>query len=150
MIPHAQLLTSYNLPSPALILSRTHFLNPCNSLSAPAKGASSFIKTSRLKCSAASVVSQPPHLELTGDNWRPFPAEVSRTVVELTSVGTLSTLAQDGSPLGFGVRFALDFNGTPILCLNDVDARFSDDRRCSLHVQVRQLLWFQVFFVCKD
>lgn len=60
--------------------------------------------------------------------------------MQLSSVGTLSTLTQDGSPLGFGVRFAVDFNGTPVLCLNDVDARFSADthRRCSLHVQLEQ------------
>lgn len=143
MIPHAQLLNSCYFPPPILILPTTHFLNP---LSAPPNVMNSrFGRIQPLKCSVASVVSEPPHLELTatGDNFRPFPAEVSRTVVELTSVGTLSILAQDGSPLGFGVRFALDFNGTPILCLNDVDARFSDDkRRCSLHVQVRELLCF--------
>lgn len=137
--PHAQLLSS---PPPILILPTTHFLKPCISLSAPLKGASFIkpLKTSNrfgLKCSAASLVSEPPQLELSDDNRRPFPAEVTRTIVELSSVGTLSTLSQDdGSPLGFGVRFALDFNGTPVLCLND---RFSADRRCSLHVQVRGL-----------
>lgn len=147
MIPHAQLRSSINFPHPVLISPTitTHFFKPCNSLSALAKGAS-FIKpfkTNRfeiqpLKCAATSVVSEPPHLELTGDNPRPLPAEISRTIVELSRVGTLSTLAQDGSPLGFGVRFALDFNGTPVLCLSDVDARFSADRRCSLHVQLEQ------------
>ncbi|MBA0834065.1 hypothetical protein Goarm_006452, partial [Gossypium armourianum] len=37
--------------------------------------------------------------------------------MELSSIGTLSTLAQDGWPLGVGVRFAVDAKGTPILCL---------------------------------
>lgn len=88
-----------------------------------------------------SVVSDPPRLELA-KNQKPFPAEVSRTVVELSSVGTLSTLTKEGSPLGFGVRFAVDLNGTPILCLNELDTRFSVDRRCSLHVQVRPWLMY--------
>lgn len=134
--PHAQLLTS---PLPILFLPTTHFLKPCITLSVPANGAS-FIKpliTDRfgLKCSAASVVSEPPQLELSDEDRKPFPAEVTRTTVELSSVGTLSTLNyDDGSPLGFGIRFALDFNEILVLCLND---RFSADRRCSLHVQVR-------------
>ncbi|XP_057797050.1 glutamyl-tRNA reductase-binding protein, chloroplastic [Salvia miltiorrhiza] len=134
--PHAQLLTS---PPPILILPTAHFLKPRISLSAPP----SFIKSikinrSALKCSAASLVSEPPQLELSDHNRRPFPAEVTRTILELSSVGTLSTLSvDDGSPLGFGVRFALDFNGTPILCLRDgVSADRS--RRCSLHVQLEQ------------
>lgn len=88
-----------------------------------------------MKCSV-SVVSEPPHLELS-NNHKPFSAEVSRTIVELSSVATLSTLTREGSPLGFGVRFAVDLNGTPVMCLNDFDNRFSVDRRCSLHVQVR-------------
>lgn len=68
---------------------------------------------------------------------KPFPAEVSRTIMELTSVGTLSTLIQnDAWPLGIGVRFAVDTQGTPILCLNDTNRQFSLDRRSSLHVQV--------------
>lgn len=70
---------------------------------------------------------------------KPFPAEVSRTIMELTSVGTLSTLIQnDAWPLGIGVRFAVDTQGTPILCLNDTNRQFSLDRRSSLHVQLEQ------------
>ncbi|MBA0836295.1 hypothetical protein Goarm_008523, partial [Gossypium armourianum] len=37
--------------------------------------------------------------------------------MELSSIGTLSTLAQDGWPSGVGVRFAVDAEGTPLLCL---------------------------------
>ncbi|EPS68214.1 hypothetical protein M569_06558, partial [Genlisea aurea] len=70
---------------------------------------------------------------------KPFPAEVSRTIVSLVSAGTLSALTQEGLPLGFGVRFAVDSDGTPIVCLNDsAEKSLSDDKRCSLHVQLDQ------------
>ncbi|OVA01208.1 protein of unknown function DUF2470 [Macleaya cordata] len=58
--------------------------------------------------------------------------------MELTSIGTLSTLTQEGSPLGFGVRFAVDPEGTPIFCLNASNRPFLLDRRSSLHVQLGQ------------
>lgn len=56
--------------------------------------------------------------------------------MELASLGTLSTLNQEGWPLGIGVRFAVDPEGTPVLCLNASNRQFSLDRRSSLHVQV--------------
>lgn len=59
--------------------------------------------------------------------------------MELSSVGTLSTLTPDGWPWSVGVRFAVDDDGTPILCLSDSFRQFSVDRRSSLHVQVIQL-----------
>ncbi|GER52308.1 peptidyl-tRNA hydrolase [Striga asiatica] len=65
-----------------------------------------------------------PRLD-SADKNEPFPAEVSRTIVELSSVGTLSTLTQDGSPLGYGVRFAVDVNGIPVSCFNEFDVQFS-------------------------
>lgn len=89
-----------------------------------------------LRCSV-SVVSD-PHTSESTNNHKPFPAEVARTILELSSVGTLSTLTQQGWPLGFGVRFAVDSNGTPVLCLNELNSGFSVDRRCSLHVQLEQ------------
>lgn len=58
--------------------------------------------------------------------------------MELTSVGTLSTLTDDGWPLGIGVRFAVAPDGTPILCLNEADRQFPADKRSSLHVQLNQ------------
>ncbi|XP_057967772.1 glutamyl-tRNA reductase-binding protein, chloroplastic isoform X2 [Malania oleifera] len=88
-----------------------------------------------LKCSV-SVVSEPTRVELAND--KPFPAEVSRTIMELSSVGTLSTRTQEGWPLGVGVRFAVDHQGTPVLCLNASNLQFSMDRRSSLHVQLEQ------------
>ncbi|XP_048448105.1 glutamyl-tRNA reductase-binding protein, chloroplastic-like [Pyrus x bretschneideri] len=58
--------------------------------------------------------------------------------MELVSVGTLSTLTQEGWPLGIGVRFAVDPEGTPVLCLNASNRQFSIDRRSSFHVQLEQ------------
>ncbi|KAL5554539.1 hypothetical protein UlMin_041940 [Ulmus minor] len=87
------------------------------------------------KCSL-STVSEPTHLELK--RTKPFPAEVSRTIMELASVGTLSTLTQEGWPLGIGVRFAVDPEGTPVLCLNASDELFSNESKSSLHIQLEQ------------
>ncbi|KAI3891650.1 hypothetical protein MKW92_011069 [Papaver armeniacum] len=97
--------------------------NPCLNLS---------IKP--LKCSV-SVISEPTQIDLQK---KPSPAEVARTIMELSSVGTLSTLTSEGWPLGIGVRFAVDSNGTPIFCLNSSDRRFLLDRKSSLHVQFEQ------------
>ncbi|GER45074.1 glutamyl-tRNA reductase binding protein [Striga asiatica] len=142
MLPHAPSIISNLSPS---LLPTVHLLKPSVFLSRPAINRSSFmplIKNNKLwvqpmRCSV-SVVTEPPRLE-SADNHKPFAAEVSRTIVELSSVGTLSTLPQDGSPLGYGVRFAVDLNGAPVLCLNEFDVRFSpDNRRCSLHVQLEQ------------
>ncbi|KAJ7952032.1 Glutamyl-tRNA reductase-binding protein chloroplastic [Quillaja saponaria] len=58
--------------------------------------------------------------------------------MELASVGTLSTLSPEGWPLGIGVRFAVDPEGIPVLCLNATSRKFSFDRRSSLHVQLEQ------------
>ncbi|KAK8641667.1 hypothetical protein V6N13_011050 [Hibiscus sabdariffa] len=81
-------------------------------------------------CCSLSTASVPQ----TTANHKPFPAEVSRTVMELSSIGTLSTLALDGWPLGVGVRFAVDAEGTPVLRL----PRPSLDNRSTLHVQLEQ------------
>ncbi|KAK4413688.1 Glutamyl-tRNA reductase-binding protein, chloroplastic [Sesamum alatum] len=139
MIPHTQSLTC-NLPPS--VLPTIHFPQASVPLSRPTSRAffkplkSNRFSIQPLKCSV-SVVSDPPQLGLINTQ-KPLPAEVSRTIVELSSVGTLSILTQEGSPLGFGVRFAVDLNGTPVLCLNEQDTRFSVDRRCSLHVQLEQ------------
>ncbi|KAI4329439.1 hypothetical protein L6164_021702 [Bauhinia variegata] len=88
-----------------------------------------------LKCSL-STLSEPTRLELR--NSKPFPAEVSRTIMERASVGTLSNLTQEGWPLGMGVRFAVDPEGTPVLYLNATNGHTSIDGRSSLHVQLGQ------------
>ncbi|KAI9073045.1 hypothetical protein K1719_044965 [Acacia pycnantha] len=88
-----------------------------------------------LKCSL-SILSEPSQLELRSH--KPFPAEVSRTIIELATVGTLSTLSQEGWPLGIGVRFAVDPEGTPVLSLNSINKHFSFDPKASLHVQLTQ------------
>jgi putative heme iron utilization protein len=53
--------------------------------------------------------------------------------------GTLSTLLQDGWPLGTEVRFAVDTEGNPVLRLHPGATHtlhLLRDSRCSLHVQV--------------
>ncbi|KAJ6358213.1 hypothetical protein OIU78_005944, partial [Salix suchowensis] len=91
-----------------------------------------------LKCSLSTVSAETPTHVVGSSNDKPFPAEVSRTIMELSSVGTLSTLTPDGWPWSVGVRFAVDDDGTPILCLSDSFRQFSVDRRSSLHVQLVQ------------
>ncbi|KAL4279303.1 hypothetical protein GQ457_03G042980 [Hibiscus cannabinus] len=81
-------------------------------------------------CCSLSTVSAPQ----TTTSHKPFPAEVSRTIMELSSIGTLSTLARDGWPLAVGVRFAVDAEGTPVLRLPHP----SLDNRSTLHVQLEQ------------
>lgn len=44
-------------------------------------------------------------------------AEVARTITSLLSYGTLSTITDDGSPLGTFVTFVLDDDGCPLLRL---------------------------------
>ncbi|CAN8258579.1 unnamed protein product [Cochlearia groenlandica] len=94
-----------------------------------------------LRCSVSTASATPltaathHRNHLSASNHKPFPSEVSRSIMELSSVGTLSTLTTDGCPLGVGVRFAVDREGTPVLCLN---RKLSLDKRSSLHVQLEQ------------
>ncbi|KAL9228450.1 hypothetical protein vseg_004033 [Gypsophila vaccaria] len=84
------------------------------------------------KCSPKSSLSAPKPTP------KPLPSEVSRTIMELSTRGTLSTLTHDGWPLGVGVRFTVDADGTPILCFNASNRHFSLDKRSTLHVQLEQ------------
>ncbi|KAF8103895.1 hypothetical protein N665_0182s0004 [Sinapis alba] len=88
-----------------------------------------------LRCSSVSTPLTATNHHLSASSHKPFPAEVSRSIMELSSVGTLSTLTHDGWPLGVGVRFAVDQDGTPVLCLNRA---LSLDKRSALHVQLEQ------------
>lgn len=68
---------------------------------------------------------------------RPSFAEVARTVMELSTTGTLSAVAPDGWPLGVGARFVVDVDGSPAICLKNIEAgRFSVGGKSSFHVQV--------------
>lgn len=91
-----------------------------------------------MKCSLSTVSAEPATHVVGSSNDKPFPAEVSRTIMESSSVGTLSTPTPDGWPLSVGVRYAVDDDGTPVLCLSDSYRQFSVDKRSSLHVQVIQ------------
>ncbi|CAI0442225.1 unnamed protein product [Linum tenue] len=91
------------------------------------------------KAAAAAVSSEPATVVLGSPQHKPFPAEVSRTIVELSSVATLSTVTQQGCPLGVSVRFAVDDeDGTPVLCLADSHGIVSRDRRSSLNIRLEQ------------
>ncbi|CAN0880506.1 Glutamyl-tRNA reductase-binding protein, chloroplastic [Linum grandiflorum] len=86
-----------------------------------------------LKCSASAVALGAPLQH------KPLPAEVSRTIVELSSVATLSAITEQGWPLGIGVPFAVDAeDGTPILCLTDSHRIVSLGNRSSLNVRLEQ------------
>ncbi|KAI3727400.1 hypothetical protein L1987_67214 [Smallanthus sonchifolius] len=91
------------------------------------------LKTLLMRCS----VSVAPDLQSATNN-KPSSAEVSRTIMELSSVGTLSTAGQDTWPLGVGVRFAVDPEGTPIVCLSSASHFAADNKRSSLNVQLHQ------------
>ncbi|XP_071731980.1 glutamyl-tRNA reductase-binding protein, chloroplastic [Rutidosis leptorrhynchoides] len=82
-------------------------------------------KTLRCCSSLAAVASQSKTIDLSLSltNKKPSAAEVSRTIMELSSVATFSTsYPQDefkNCSIGVGVRFAVDpEQGTPIVCLN--------------------------------
>ncbi|OAY77008.1 Glutamyl-tRNA reductase-binding protein, chloroplastic [Ananas comosus] len=69
---------------------------------------------------------------------KPSPAELSRTIMELASAGTLSALTPDGWPLGVGARFVADAGGAPVLCLHSRDGSVASDARSSFHVMFEQ------------
>lgn len=163
MLLQVQSPTSHFPPSslPTTTTATAYFSKPSLSVSKPSPRSQFFTQlkprnpcprfpVGAPKCSV-SVVSEPgsPPLELTStDNHKPFPAEVSRTIVELSSRGTLSALTQEsergGWPLGIGVRFAVDSQGTPVLCLkfNTSVPTFlpnnGNGTRSSLNVQLDQ------------
>ncbi|KAK1289658.1 hypothetical protein QJS10_CPB18g00268 [Acorus calamus] len=93
-----------------------------------------------LRCTLSSVAS-PSTQPVT----KPSPAEVSRTIMELSSTGTLSTLTSEGWPLGIGARFAVDSLGTPAMCLNLRDPQFSLGQKSSFHVQRLHTIWEKKF-----
>ncbi|KAH8938473.1 hypothetical protein BDL97_16G085000 [Sphagnum fallax] len=72
---------------------------------------------------------------------RPTPAEAARTVMEVCVEGTLSTLSEDGWPLGTEIRFAVDVDGNPVFSLQSSalhTRNLLSDSRCSLHAQLEQ------------
>ncbi|KAI3759826.1 hypothetical protein L6452_07917 [Arctium lappa] len=128
MLPHAQSVTSVlpSIYSPKLPLypSKTLAFRPPKSL-----------LLRPLRCS----VSVAPHLQSnTTNNTKTSPAEISRTIMELSSVGSFSTATQDTWPLGVGVRFAVDSQGTPIVCLSASYQHFVSQKTSSLNVLLEQ------------
>lgn len=58
--------------------------------------------------------------------------------MELSSSGTLSTLASDGWPVGVGAQFVVDPEGSPALCLQCPDRFSAAGSRSSFHVRLEQ------------
>lgn len=58
--------------------------------------------------------------------------------MELSLSGTLSTLTNDGWPIGIGAQFVVDAEGSPALCLKENGVDLAVDGRSSFHVQLEQ------------
>ncbi|XP_073002935.1 glutamyl-tRNA reductase-binding protein, chloroplastic [Typha latifolia] len=137
-LPHT--LISPSFPSPPTTLSfskKSHFLPP-RQYPLPRFHSHAFSSSLRLpRCSLQAVSTEAP-VARGEPKTKLSPAEISRTIMELSSTGTLSTLTQDGWPLGVGARFVVDDEGTPVLCLNHPDSLFAVDGRSSFHVEFEQ------------
>lgn len=133
IIPH-QVPLSF-LPTATQRLSMSPSPSPSSSVRRRRRPSSSCLNSLGLKCSMLSV-------ELEEQVMKPQPAEVARTIMELSSVGTLSTLTPDGWPIAMGVRFTVDVeDGTPIVCFPkhvSMDQATTRRMRTSFHVQLEQ------------
>lgn len=92
------------------------------------------------QCRASAVAEAPVASSSTQTqvSQRPTAAETARTIVDLVTYGTVSTVGEDGVPLGTYVSYVLDRSGRPILRLrNDAvhTANLLREPRCSLFVQ---------------
>lgn len=71
---------------------------------------------------------------------RPTPGELARTLFEMSTEATLSTIsATDGFPFGTHIFFSIDAEGRPVLQIpadSIAAVNLANDQRCSLHVQV--------------
>ncbi|ONK67981.1 uncharacterized protein A4U43_C05F5880 [Asparagus officinalis] len=83
----------------------------------------------------STPTSSPPSIDLRS---KPSPAENSRTIMELSSSGTLSALTHDGWPIGVGAQFVVDAEGFPALCLSEPGRLLSVNGLSSFHVQLEQ------------
>ncbi|CAM6118649.1 unnamed protein product [Calypogeia fissa] len=85
----------------------------------------------------AAVAAAPS--SAAGDQVRPSPAEAARTVVDICTEGTLSTLSEDEWPTATAVRFSLDAEGNPVFRFSASalhTRNLAADNRSSLHVQL--------------
>ncbi|URE22829.1 Ubiquitin carboxyl-terminal hydrolase [Musa troglodytarum] len=139
LAPHALLSPAIPLPLPSLslpkkpILSSPHQIPPLRISSRPSSSSPHLPR-----CSLVSVSTEAP--PKAGENTRakPSPAEVSRTIMELSSTGTFSSLSTDGWPLAIGARFVVDAQGAPAVCLNQPERLFTIDGLSTFHVQFEQ------------
>ncbi|KAJ6798550.1 glutamyl-tRNA reductase-binding protein, chloroplastic [Iris pallida] len=133
--PHSLLCSSSSLPS---IL-----FSPLNNNN-KAKRSLHFSSSSRCRCSVLSSTPSPSVLEIVGGGGgggggikKPSPAENSRTIMELSSSGTLSTppSSPDDAPSALGAQFVADADGSPALCL---PRSLPASPRATFHVQLEQ------------
>ncbi|KAJ6846879.1 glutamyl-tRNA reductase-binding protein, chloroplastic [Iris pallida] len=105
-----------------------------------------FLSRCRCRCSVLSAPS--PAVLLVGGVKKPSPAENSRTIMELSSSGTLSTPPPSshhhhhdadgaGWPLALGAQFVADADGSPALCLSR-SLLLPAPTRATFHVQLEQ------------
>jgi len=76
--------------------------------------------------------------QASGEVPKPLPAETARTVLEITKHGTLSTIDEDGGPLGTFVNYLMLGNGSPVMRLKGGCLQVNNMLRnphCSLFVQ---------------
>ncbi|RZS17994.1 hypothetical protein BHM03_00050231 [Ensete ventricosum] len=144
LLPHALLSPAIPLPLPSLslpkkpILSCPHQIPPLRISSHPTSSSPHLPR-----CSLVSVSTEAPPKAGKNTRAKPSPAEVSRTIMELSSTGTFSSLSTHGWPLAIGARFVVDTRGSPAVCLNQPERIFTIDGLSSFHVQVAdtRMVW---------
>ncbi|WOL05532.1 glutamyl-tRNA reductase-binding protein, chloroplastic [Canna indica] len=138
-LPQTLLSPTISPPLPTLYLSKTPvFASPHQIpfIRLSSRRSRSFHLQPRF--SLLSVSTEAPLTAAENLGAKPSPAEVSRTIVELSSTGTLSSLSPDGWPLGIGARFVVDAEGAPAVCLKHPESLFAADCQSSFHVQYQQ------------
>ncbi|KAL3701672.1 hypothetical protein R1sor_019694 [Riccia sorocarpa] len=96
----------------------------------------------RIRAAAAVPAAPAPNPTVEQRQVRPSPAEAARTILDICTEGTLSTLTENDSwPTATAVRFALDADGNPIFRFPAAALHTRNvavDNRASLHVQLEQ------------
>ncbi|KAL2649929.1 hypothetical protein R1flu_018057 [Riccia fluitans] len=98
----------------------------------------------KIRAAAGAAAAPSAALKSTAEQRqvRPSPAETARTIVDICTEGTLSTLSENDSwPTATAVRFALDADGNPVFRFPSAALHTRNvavDNRASLHVQLEQ------------
>lgn len=98
--------------------------------------------STRTALAAAATAEAPPSPTASESAQQLSSAETACTIVDITNHATLSTISEDGSPLGTYVTYVLTKDGSLILRLRaDAvhTANLRRDNRCSLFVHPQDL-----------